>query len=226
MAYATPTIDQFKAQLYRDFPYSVPSFGARGVAVVSGGAVASVTLSAGGQLYQKSPLVVFSGGGGSGATADATVTNNAVSGFTVTAGGSGYTSAPSVTIVSQDGDDTDITKVTNQDILYAQGMTPANINMALFPNQGTYQTAFNLLSAHYLVTNLLASSQGVKSQYDWLTQQRTVGNVNASFAIPERIKKSPFFSTLTSTRYGAQYLSLIAPLLHGNMVIACGATTP
>jgi len=226
VAYTVPTLDQFKQQFLRDFPFSVPSFGATGTAVLTSGTVTAITPTAGGVFYVNTPLVQITGGGGTGAAATATVTNNSVSAYTVTSAGSGYIDAPTITVVSQDGDDTDISKVTNTDILAAQGIAPANINPILFPNQAAWGTAFNLLTAHYLCTNLLNSTQGVKSQYDWLTAQRTVGNVSASFGIPDRVMKSAFFNTLTSTRYGALYLSIIAPLLHGNMRIACGATTP
>ncbi len=226
MAYAQPTVDQFKGQFFRDFPYAVPSYGATGVVTVAAGVVTAVIPISAGYFYVKDPVCILTGGGGSGAVVSAAAVNNAVSAYAVIDGGSGYVSAPTLKVVSQDGDDTDLKKVTNRDIVAAMGMTPANINRSLFSDEATYQTAFNLLAAHYMVTNLLASSQGVKSQYDWLTQQRTVGNVNASFSIPERVKNSPFLSTLTATRYGAQYISLISPLLHGNVVIAFGATTP
>ena len=226
MAYAQPTVDQFKGQFFRDFPYAVPSFGATGVVTVAAGAVTAVALVDGGTFYLKAPLCVLTGGGGTGATITATVTNNAVSAYTVTAGGSGYVSAPTLKVISQDGDDTDLKKVTNRDISSAMAMTPPNINKGLFDDEASYQVGFNLLAAHYLVTNLLASSQGVKSQYDWLTIQRTVGNVNASFSIPSRVKNSVFLSTLMATRYGAQYVSLISPKLTGNVVVAFGATTP
>jgi hypothetical protein len=223
MAYQTPTIDQFKAQFFRDFPYAVPSFGATGTAVISGFSVTAVNITSGGFFYQKTPLVSFSHGI---ATAHAVVTNNAVSSIVVDSGGSGYAVPPTVTITSQDGDDTDIKKVTNIDILAAQNMGLMNINQGLFESQLFYSQCFNLLTAHYMVTNLLASTQGVKSQYDWLTSQRSIGNVNSSFAIPDRVKKSMFLSTLTQTRYGAQYISLIAPLLLGNVRLVVGDTTP
>lgn len=228
MGYRTPTLDQFKSQFFRDFPYAVPSYGATGTAVLSAGAVQSITLNSGGVLYNKTPLVQFAGGGANatGAAATVTLTNNSVSAFVVTAGGSGYVKPPLVTVVSQDGDDTDLKKVTDQDILNAQGIAPANINQGLFPSQESYTTCFNLLSAHYMVTNLLNSTQGVKSQYDWLTQQRAVGSVSSTFIIPKSVRDSPFFATLTATRYGAQYLSIIAPLLHGNVRIVAGDTTP
>lgn len=227
MALVAPTLDQFKTQFYRAFPYSVPSFGATGTAVLTAEAVTSITLTAGGQFYQKVPLVQFSGGGGSGAAATAILTNNAVSGYTVTSAGSGYTEAPTITVVSQDGDETDISKVTNQDIEFALSMCPPNINPRLFGGvQVQYQNCYNLLAAHFLCTNLLNSTQGVKSQYDWLTNSRTIGNVQASFGIPDRVQKSAWFSTLTSTRYGAQYVGIIWPYLAGNVALACGSTTP
>jgi hypothetical protein len=223
--YIPPTLDQFKAQFARDFPYSVPSYGATGKVTVAAGVVVGVTWESGGVFYKNTPVCVLSGGGGVGASITAMVTNNTVSAFAVGAGGTGYTSAPLLTVVSQDGDDTDSSKVMNADITKALGMAPANINPALFATEETFQSAFGLLAAHYLVTNILASTQGLKSQYDWLTIQRTVGNVNTSHAAPTWVKNSAFWSTLTSTRYGAQYLSLIAPLLHGNMRCVAGATS-
>jgi len=224
MAYLTPTVDQFKTQLFRDFPFAVPSFGATATATVSGGAVTAVTLVTGGQLYVKPPLVSFSYGT---ASVTAVLTGNAVSGFTGLVGGTGYSqTTPIVTITSQDGDDTDTSKVCTQDFANAQSMALMHINEGLFASQALYTQCANLLTAHFLVTNLLASTQGLKSQYDWLTIQRTVGNVNSSFAIPQKVKSSPFLSTLTSTRYGAQYISLIAPYLIGNVCGIVGNTTP
>jgi hypothetical protein len=224
MAYLTPTVDQFKAQFARDFPFAVPSFGATATATVSGGAVTAVTLATGGQLYSKVPLVSFSYGT---ASVTAVLTGNAVSGFTGLVGGSGYsTTPPTVTITSQDGDDTDASKVQTGDIVNGQNMALMHINPSLFASQTFYAQCLNLLTAHFVVTNILASTQGLKSQYDWLTIQRTVGNVNSSFNIPHKVSSSPFLSTLTTTRYGAQYLSLISPFLIGNVCGIVGNTTP
>lgn len=64
-------------------------------AVLTAGAVSSITIQNGG-TYATAPTVTFSGGAGAGATATATLTTGAVSSFTVSAGGSGYTSAPTV----------------------------------------------------------------------------------------------------------------------------------
>jgi hypothetical protein len=109
---------------------------------------------------------------------------------------------------------TDInTTVTDQDIVNAFVCTNVNINQALFQNQGTYTLGYLLLSAHYLVTNLRASSQGINGQYNFLQQGKGAGPVNESFAIPQRILDNPYFSMLTKTNYGAQYLQLLLPQL-------------
>jgi hypothetical protein len=60
--------------------------------------VSSIGVSDGGSGYASAPAVTFSGGGGSGATAQATVSGGVVNGITVLTPGSGYSSAPTVTI--------------------------------------------------------------------------------------------------------------------------------
>lgn len=73
---------------------------ATGTAVMSSGAVASVTIVTGGSGYTDTPKVVFSdGGGGTGAYATAILTAGVVTGITIVAGGSGYLSTPTVTFV-------------------------------------------------------------------------------------------------------------------------------
>ena len=69
----------------------------------TGGAVASITVTAGGSGYTSTPTVSITGGGGTGATATAVVTSSAVASITVTAGGSGYTSTPTVSITGGGG---------------------------------------------------------------------------------------------------------------------------
>ncbi|HVU24052.1 MAG TPA: Ig-like domain-containing protein [Opitutus sp.] len=80
--------------------------GATATASLTGNAVTSVAVNTAGMSYSN-PLVVFSGGGGSGAQATATVSafgDGAITAITVTSGGSGYTSPPTVTIVEGDAD--------------------------------------------------------------------------------------------------------------------------
>ena len=75
---------------------------ASATAILSGGPVQRVTLSSGGSNYV-SPVVSFSGGGGSGATATAVVAGGVITGITIVSGGSGYTSAPTVYIQDSGG---------------------------------------------------------------------------------------------------------------------------
>ena len=123
-------------------------------------------------------------------------------------------------------DQSDMTLVRDKDINTAFGQTVANFNAGLFPSQALYTEAFLLLSAHYLCMNLLASSQGLAGSAQWLTNSKAVGNVSEGFAIPERIMRSPFLSIYSRTLYGMNYLSIIAPLLVGNVGLVCGDTTP
>ena len=65
--------------------------------------VASVTVTNGGSGYTSEPTVVFTGGGGTGATATASVNGGVVSTITLTNGGSGYISAPTVSFTGSGG---------------------------------------------------------------------------------------------------------------------------
>jgi hypothetical protein len=85
---------------------------------------------------------------------------------------------------------------------------------------------FLYLSAHYLVTDLKNSSQGVASQYDWLTTNKAAGSVSQGSSIPQRILDNPELAMLSKTGYGAKYLSLILPQLCGNIFTICGRTLP
>lgn len=123
------------------------------------------------------------------------------------------------------GTDVD-TSVTDTDI--AKGMQQANftINQGLFGIQANYTVAYLLLSAHFMVMNLRASSQGINGQGEWLEQSKGVGNVNQAFAIPQRILDNPTFSLYTKTNYGMMYLQMILPQLTGTFGIAYGSTRP
>jgi hypothetical protein len=71
--------------------------GAAATAIVSGGSVTGINVTAGGTGYITAPAVSFTGNVGStGATATAIVSGGSVTGINVTAGGTGYTIAPNV----------------------------------------------------------------------------------------------------------------------------------
>lgn len=81
-------------------PPSTPPILARAVSTVAKGGVTSVTMTDLGFGYETPPVVVFLGGGGTGAQGIATVINGRVAGITITDPGTGYTSAPTVAISS------------------------------------------------------------------------------------------------------------------------------
>jgi len=105
--------------------------------------------------------------------------------------------------------------VIDADIAKAFQMTNINFNPGLFGDQASYTVCYLLLSAHYLVTNLRASSQGIN-----------VGALSQSFAIPQRILDDPYFSVFTTTNYGMQYLQMILPQLCGQVFTVVGSTRP
>lgn len=73
---------------------------ATGIAQVVNGFVVGVQLTQGGLGYATPPLVLLTGGGGSGATAVASISNGVVTAVAITNPGSGYTSPPAVRIAS------------------------------------------------------------------------------------------------------------------------------
>ena len=151
MAYIRPTVAQFKAQFFRDFPFAPEENGAPG---------------------------------------------------------------------------TDATKVMDGDILAAQLAAACNFAESLLQDQATFAYAFNLLTAHYLVTSLLSSAQGIQGQGEWVMQNKSAGNLSTAFAIPERILANPTMALLGKTRYGLQYLELMLPKLIGHVITVYGPTKP
>jgi FtsP/CotA-like multicopper oxidase with cupredoxin domain len=78
--------------------------GATATATIDGsGAVTGVTITNGGSGYISPPMVVFSGGDGTGVMADAVVMPGAVTGIIITNGGSGYNAAPDVSLTGGGG---------------------------------------------------------------------------------------------------------------------------
>ena len=65
--------------------------------------VTTVLVTGGGEGYSAAPEVVFTGGGGTGATGVATVTNGKVTSVAVTKNGTGYTEPPEVSFTGAAG---------------------------------------------------------------------------------------------------------------------------
>lgn len=118
------------------------------------------------------------------------------------------------------------TSVLDQDITTAFTYVNININQGLFGEQASYSAGYLLLSAHYLVMNLRASSQGLNGQFNFLQNSKSVGSVSEAFGIPQRILDNPDWAILCKTNYGAMFIQLVLPQLAGNMFIAYGRTLP
>lgn len=116
--------------------------------------------------------------------------------------------------------------VLDSDITSAFRFTNVNFNPNFWADQGSYSLGYLLLSAHYMVLNLRASSQGLNGQYNWIQNSKAVGNVSEGFSIPQRILDNPEFAMLAKTNYGAQYLLLILPQLCGQVFTVQGSTRP
>jgi hypothetical protein len=116
--------------------------------------------------------------------------------------------------------------VMDSDISNAFTFVNMNMNQDLWPDQPSYNLGYLLLTAHYLVLNLRASSQGLNGQFNWAQNNTAVGSVSEGFQIPERIQNNPELMMLTKTNYGAQFLQLVLPQLGGQMFSVCGSTQP
>lgn len=124
------------------------------------------------------------------------------------------------------GTNGDLTTVQDQDITRAIENASINFNQDLFSDQVSFNNGFLLLTAHFLVMNLRASSQGMNGKFPWLQQSKGVGSVSESFAIPQRILDNPEFAMLAETNYGAQFLMLTIAQLSGQVFVVRGATLP
>ena len=116
------------------------------------------------------------------------------------------------------------TTVMDSDITKAIAEAAVNFNESLWESQAVFTMAYLYLTAHYLVTDLRASSQGIAGSYSWLTGSKSVGSVSEGFSIPQKILDNPHLAMLSKTNYGSKFLSLALPRLVGNVVHVHGRT--
>lgn len=226
MSYRLPTVSQFKSQFSRDFPYAIPAYGAELRLTLTAGVVTAVSVLKGGQGYKTTPALTVESKSGQDAVLAATIANGAVTAVAITDGGSGYSSDARVIVSGGAGDGTNDKYVMDSDIEGAIFDASFNVSQALFDGEPQFQRAFNYLAAHNLVEKLLAAGEGLVSQYNWLTASKSVGSLQESFQIPERISKDPMLSAYSKTRYGAMYLQIISPLLIGAMFTSYRKSLP
>jgi len=116
--------------------------------------------------------------------------------------------------------------VQDDDIERAFDEAEFNINQSIFSTEAQIKLAFLYVSAHYLVNDIRAASQGIESQGSFSVSARSVGRVSETYSIPQRYLDSPTFSFYTTSAYGMKYLSLVMPHLIGNVGIVGGDTNP
>jgi hypothetical protein len=116
--------------------------------------------------------------------------------------------------------------VLDSDINKAIVEAGVNFNDALYSDQETYSVSYLYLTAHYLVMDLRASTQGIAGDFPWLTNSKSVGSVSEGLAIPEFMLKNPMLSHFGKTYYGVKYLSLVYPRIVGPIFASYGGTNP
>lgn len=226
MSFTIPSVSEFKAQFPRDFPYAVLAWGAAIRLTIVAGVVTAADILSGGQGYASAPTLTLLDEVGAGFTAIVTVAVGKVTNVTITTGGTGYSTATVPVFTGGAGDDTDLKKVRDTDILGAQQDAHFNVGQGLFDYQTNWARAYNYATAHCLVQKLIAGGEGIYSQFNWLTAGKGVDGVSQQFAIPDKIMADPFLSMYSTTKYGMMYLQIIAPLLIGNMITTHRETLP
>jgi len=116
--------------------------------------------------------------------------------------------------------------VMDSDISKALDECSVNFNESLWDTQTEFSISYLYLTAHYLVMDLRASTQGIAGNFAWMTTNKSVGSVSEGQDMPEFIKKDPMLSHYAKTYYGAKYISLLYPRLIGNMFSKFGGTKP
>lgn len=125
-----------------------------------------------------------------------------------------------------DPDNPKVRNVRDKDITAALQTASFTFAEGLMASQSMYTTCYLLLAAHFLCVAAQATASGGYGQFAWLQQSKSAGDVSESFAIPDFIKRSPFLAALCTTKYGAQYVAIIAPYLIGNVNLSFGDSTP
>lgn len=115
--------------------------------------------------------------------------------------------------------------VTDADLTRAFGEASANFNETLF-EAPTDQIAYFYLAAHYLCSALQMAVQGKNSVSHFPAASRSVGAVLESYSIPPWVGNNPILSSISTTRYGQQYLNMVYPRTLGRIGVFSGATTP
>lgn len=208
MDLTTITIDQFKAQFRRDFPYT-PVYDP--TIIYNTGDVAFYAPT--GLFYQCQadgvknigPLLKYDQGN------------------KYDADGNKYDSNTKywVKYIADPLDFVDDIDITNA---FAEALII--VNPALFSTNTNLTLGFLYMAAHYLCNDVQAARGGVNGAGRFPVAGRTVGSVSETYSIPKAYQDDPLLAMFAQTPYGLKYLSMVLPALRGNMVAVFGGTNP
>lgn len=102
----------------------------------------------------------------------------------------------------------------------------ANFNENLFETEELKKIAFYYLTAHYLCIDKRNADGSYGANVSGMLQSKTVGNVSASYVVPQRYLKNPYFAFLAQTGFGNKYLSYIIPRSVARCMWVAGRSLP
>ena len=114
--------------------------------------------------------------------------------------------------------------ITDADIQIAFGQAKVNFPIALFDEENG-KIAFLFLVAHYLCMDMQMAQSGINSTAQYMVTSKSVGDVSASYGVPQKLLNNPLYNYLSTTQFGMKYLSLLYPRTIGAMNVVLGGTT-
>lgn len=187
----------------------------KALTAASGNGVASIPVATTGAGYIGAPMVVISGGGGTGATARAVLSGDVVSSIVVTNPGTGYTSAPTVTLVGGGGSTAATIGAVTTSANTSGGMTFTGAGTTTITGTNTYSGATSINNGTVLLSGTGAFS-GTSSL-----------NVNGSLAkLVQTSSVTPPAVTLTQgTLDGTTAVGTVSVADQSNSIVSNGNGT-
>ena len=115
--------------------------------------------------------------------------------------------------------------IRDSDIENALEQAGVNFNESLWDDDSQRKLAFLFLAAHYLCMDMKMQQAGINSTSQFMIAAKSVGDVSASYAIPQTFLNSPIYSYYTTTQFGMKYISLVYARTIGRVSVIFGATT-
>lgn len=167
--------------------------------VESSGVVTHVTVADGGSNYETGDTVIFSGGGGSGASGVVEAVNGSIESVTITDSGSGYTTEPSVSVSSTNGTGANLVSSVSAplSVYVNKPMTAFQSRLAIY-DYGNTQTR-NVLKptvGNYFGGNLSSYTAGRDIDF---VENEILGNVGQNLLVASEYNEAEFLGGESST---------------------------